>query len=87
MTLGVALVTASGCGVNDSPKQPDKARPRNSAVAHCAGDECKVRVRCKGRVYVRFGAPPVRIRTFKTALTTSILADFAGSRDDSVIRC
>ena len=80
-----AVVVAVGCGGGDSSKQP--AHPRNSAVARCAGAECRVRVRCNGRLSVLFGAAPVRIRTSKTLLRTTIIADFAGSRDDFVVRC
>jgi len=42
---------------------------------------------CKGRVQLRYGAAPVRIRTAKSALVTTIVVDFAGSRHDAVIRC
>ena len=77
---------ASGCGVNDEPKAPSK-RPASSAVAKCAGYECRVRVTCKGRVQMRYGPAPVRVRTRKSALVTTFFADFAGSRNDATIRC
>jgi hypothetical protein len=85
--LAVALVTTSGCGVNDSPKKPTKSRARTSAVAHCAGAECRVRVKCKGRIYVRVGPAPVQVRTTTSALRTSVIADFAGSRNDAIVQC
>ena len=84
--MAIACATVAGCGVNDEPKTPSKKAP-NSAKARCAGAECRVRVVCKGKVHVRVGPAPVRIRTSKTALRTNVLADFAGSRHDAVVRC
>lgn len=81
------FATTSGCGIDDAPKSPAKKHARSSAVARCAGQECKVRVTCKGRVHMRFGAAPVTIHTSKTAVLTTIFLDFAGSRDDAVVRC
>jgi len=88
-TIVVALVfaMASGCGDSGSPKTPARTPPPSSAVANCSGQECKVRVTCKGRVHHRLGAAPVRIRTSKTAVVTSIFIDFAGSGQDAVVRC
>jgi hypothetical protein len=87
IVVALALVTMSGCGSGDSPRPSTTARHRSSAVAHCAGTQCTVRVICKGRRSVRLGAAPVRIRTWKSAFRTSIIVDFAGSREDVVIRC
>ena len=84
VVVAVASVGASACGGGDSPKKPP---PRNSAIAKCAGHECRVRVMCNGRRSVLFGAAPVRIRTSKSLLRTTIIADFAGSRDDFAVRC
>jgi hypothetical protein len=84
IVVGLASGAASACGGDDSPKKP---APRNSAIAKCAGHECRVRVRCNGRLSVLLGAAPVRIRTSKSLLRTTIVADFAGSRDDYVVRC
>ena len=56
-------------------------------MAKCAGAECEVRVTCKGKVKRRVGPAPVNVRTSKTALRTTIYADFAGSRHDATIRC
>jgi hypothetical protein len=83
-------VAALVCGALSGCGEPDKApakRTRDSAIAKCTGNVCRVRVTCKGRVSVRPGAAPVRIRTSKSALVTTIILDFAGSRDDTVIRC
>ncbi|HEV7807003.1 MAG TPA: hypothetical protein VGO80_14365 [Solirubrobacteraceae bacterium] len=82
--VALALASASGCGGGKSSKS---AHPRNSAIARCAGHECRVRVSCNGRISVLFGAAPVRVRTSKSALRTTVVADFAGSRDDAVVRC
>jgi hypothetical protein len=86
-TILIALVlgTLSACGGGDSDK-PSKQGPRNSAKARCAGAECRVRIVCKGRVYVRVGPAPVAIRTRDTVLRTTIIADFAGPKD-AVVRC
>lgn len=86
-TIVVALACAAltGCGGGDSDEPPSK-RVRDSAKANCKGNECTVRFTCKGRVTIRRGAAPVRIRSSKSALVTTIIADFAGSRD-AVIRC
>jgi hypothetical protein len=89
-TIVVALACAllSGCGSGDSDDPPSKdARARNAAKANCKGNECKVRFTCKGRVTIRRGAAPVRIHSSRSALVTTIIADFAGSRDDVVVRC
>jgi hypothetical protein len=86
IVVAIAFATTAGCGVNDEPKSPS-AKPPNSAKARCAGAECRVRVVCKGKVHVRVGPAPVNIRTFKTALRTNVLADFAGSRHDATVRC
>ena len=85
--IGAAIVVAllPGC-VDDEPRKPAK-KPRSSAVAKCAGYECRVRVICKGKRYVRIGPAPVKVRTKSTAFRTTIVSDFAGSRNDSVIRC
>jgi hypothetical protein len=82
----LASLSLSGCIVNDEPKKPDKAK-RNKAVAKCAGAECRVRVTCNGRVSVLLGPAPVQIRTSKRVLRTTIVADFAGSSHDQVVRC
>jgi len=87
MFAAFALVTTAGCGVNDSPKTQTNGRAPSSAVARCAGQECKVRITCKGRVQMRFGAAPVDVRTSRSALVTTIFIDFAGSRDDATVRC
>jgi len=83
--LALALGTLSACGGGDSDKSSKKP-PRNSAKARCAGAECRVRIVCKGRVYVRVGPAPVAIRTSNSALRTTIIADFAGPKD-AVVRC
>ena len=83
----LCVIAISACGLGESDKPPASGGPRDSAVADCAGNECRVRVVCKGRVYIRRGTAPVRIRTSKSPLTTTIVADFAGSREDAVIRC
>ena len=85
VAVALALVTASGCGDGEA-KKPAK-KPRSSAVAKCAGYECRVRVICKGRLYVRIGPAPVKVHTSTTPFRTTIVSDFAGSRNDSVIRC
>jgi hypothetical protein len=82
IVLVFGLTSISACGGD----KPTKAPSRNSAVAHSVGHECRVRVKCNGRVYIRRGAPPVRIRTSKAILRTTIIIDFAGP-DDAVIRC
>ena len=82
----LASLSLSGCFVNDEPKKPDKAK-RNKAVANCSGAECRVRVTCNGRVSVLLGPAPVQIRTSKKILQTTIVADFAGSSRDQVVRC
>jgi len=87
MAVALAFVVLSGCVRDEPPKRSTTSPPRNKAVARCAGQECRVRVTCKGRVSVRLGAAPVRVRTSNTALRTAIFLDFAGSRDDVVIRC
>jgi hypothetical protein len=87
VVAALGLTTMSACGGGESPKPSTTGTPRDAAVANCAGNECRVRVRCKGHVYVRRGSAPVRIRTSKTALSTTIIADFAGSREDAMIRC
>ena len=87
LAAAVVLMAASACGGGESDKPPASKAPRDRAIADCAGNECRVRVRCKGRNYVRRGTAPVDIRTSKTALTTTIVADFAGSRHDAMIRC
>jgi hypothetical protein len=87
IVAAIALATASGCGVDDAPKSPSKSAARSSAKARCAGAECRVRIVCKGKVHVRLGPAPVRVRTSKTALVTSFYADFAGSASDVEIRC
>ena len=46
-----------------------------------------MRIVCKGKLHVRIGPAPVDIRTQKTALTTTIIADFAGSKNDAMVRC
>ena len=85
--LALMLAAGSGCG-DDSPEPTTKKPKRSKAVGDCAGAECRVKVTCKsGRVYVRTGPAPVRIRTSNSLLRTTIIADFAGSKDDSVIRC
>ena len=81
----LALVATPGCGGGD-PSKPAQ-RPRNSAVADCAGHECRVRVMCNGRRSVLLGAAPVSVRTSRSLLRTTIVADFAGSADDFVVRC
>jgi hypothetical protein len=86
IAAAIACATAAGCGVDDEPKSPTKRAP-SSAKARCAGAECRVRVVCKGKVHVRVGPAPVSIRTNKTALRTNVLADFAGSSHDAVVRC
>jgi len=85
MALALALLATAGCS-GDEPKQPSKAN-RNSAVARCAGYECKVRLTCKGRVTYRYGPAPVQIHSSKTALRTTFTLDFAGSKADQVYRC
>jgi hypothetical protein len=83
IALAVWMLSACGDGNSDtSSKKP----PRNSAKARCAGAECRVRIVCKGRVYVRVGPAPVAIRTRDSALRTTIVADFAGPKD-AVVRC
>jgi hypothetical protein len=82
----LVVLAASGCAVNDQPKSPSK-QARSSAKARCVGQECRVRVICKGTLHIRVGSRPVRIRTSKTVLRTTIFVDFAGSRDDATIRC
>ena len=63
LLAAVALATSTtGCFVNDNPKTPYKAK-QNSAKARCAGEECRVRIVCKGKVHVRIGPAPVDIRT------------------------
>ncbi|MEY2517464.1 MAG: hypothetical protein QOJ89_4822 [bacterium] len=86
IVLVLASLSLSGCIVNDEPKKPDAAK-RNKAVARCSGDECRVRVTCNGRVSVLLGPAPVQIRTSKRVLRTTIVADFAGSSHDQVVRC
>jgi hypothetical protein len=81
----VALAIVSGCGGDKA--SPPAAHPPNRAVGRCAGHECRVRVTCNGRVSVLLGAAPLRLRTSKSALRTTIVADFAGSHDDTVVRC
>jgi hypothetical protein len=44
-------------------------------------------VTCNGRVSVLLGPAPVQIRTSKRVLRTTIVADFAGSSHDQVVRC
>jgi len=83
--IALALGTLAARGGSDSDKSPKKP-PRNSAKARCAGAECRVRIVCKGRVYVRLGPAPVAVRTSKSAFRTTIVADFAGSKD-AVVRC
>jgi len=83
--IALALGALAACGGSDSDKSSKKP-PRNSAKARCAGAECRVRIVCKGRVYVRFGPAPVAIRTSDSALRTTITVDFAGSKD-AVVRC
>ncbi len=83
--IALALGTLAACGGGDSDKSSKKP-PRNSATVHCAGAECRVRIVCKGRVYVRLGPAPVAIRTSNSAFRTTIVADFAGSKD-AVVRC
>ena len=75
----------AGCS-GDEPRLPDK-RARDSAVARCAGYECRVRLRCNGRVVVRVGPAPVQVHTRKTALRTTFTLDFAGAKADNVFRC
>jgi hypothetical protein len=82
--VALAVATAAGCGGGE-PSKP--AHRRSSAVADCAGYECRVRVSCNGRISVLRGAAPVSIRTSKSALRTTVIADFAGSHDDAVVRC
>jgi hypothetical protein len=82
--VGFALVVLSGCG---DTRTPAGKAPRSSAVARCTGAECRVRIRCKGKLHIRRGPAPVSIRTSKTALVTTIIADFAGSKNDALIRC
>jgi len=82
LALAFAIVGCAG----DAPKEPGK-RPRSKAAATCVGAECRVRVTCKGKVYVRVGPAPVDVRSSTTALRTSITADFAGTRHDALIRC
>ncbi len=83
--VAFACMALTACGGGDSSK-PSKKPPRNSAKADCAGAECRVRIVCKGRVYIRLGPAPVRIRTSNSALRTTIIADFAGPKD-AVVRC
>jgi hypothetical protein len=83
--VALAVATASGCGGGGEPSKP--AHRRTSAVADCAGYECRVRVSCNGRISVLLGAAPVSVRTSKSALRTTVIADFAGSHDDAVVRC
>jgi hypothetical protein len=84
----LAFMTMSGCGFGDKAKEEPRKVTRSKAKARCAGAECRVRVTCaRGRVYVRVGPAPVRIRTSDTLLRTTIVIDFAGSRANSVIRC
>ena len=84
IVAALAATVAAGCS-GDEPKSAQHGR--SSAVATCAGAECKVRVRCKGRVDVLLGPAPVQVSTRKSALVTTIYADFAGSRHDVTIRC
>lgn len=84
--MALACLALSGCGDGDASKPATTTGPRDAARARCADNECRVRVTCKGKVYVRRGSAPVSIRTTKTALVTTIVADFAGP-DDAVIRC
>ena len=83
--VALALGTLAACGGSDSDTTSKKP-PRNSAKARCAGSECRVRIVCKGRVYVRLGLAPVRIHTSNTPFRVTIIADFAGPKD-AVIRC
>jgi hypothetical protein len=83
--VALALGTLTACGGSGSDTSSKKP-PRNSAKARCAGAECRVRIVCKGRVYIRLGPAPVRIHTSDSALRTTIIADFAGTKD-AVIRC
>jgi hypothetical protein len=87
IVAALAGSAAGGCGVDDAPKSPSKSAARSFAKARCAGAECRVRIVCKGKVHVRLGPAPVRVRTSKTALVTSFYADFAGSASDVEIRC
>ena len=80
----LATAAAAGCS-GDEPKSAKHGR--SSAVATCAGAECKVRVRCKGKVDVLLGPAPVQVSTRKSALVTTIYADFAGSGHDQKVRC
>jgi hypothetical protein len=84
IVAALAVAVTSGCS-GDEPKSAKHGR--SSAVTTCAGAECKVRVRCKGEVHVRLGPAPVRVSTRKSALVTTIYADFAGSRHDATVRC
>ncbi|MCA1683869.1 MAG: hypothetical protein LC708_01885 [Actinobacteria bacterium] len=85
----LALMAMPGCGiVNDEPKKPDKNAKRSKAKVDCAGSECRVRITCRsGRRHVLIGPGPVSVRTTTTALRTTLTVDFAGSRDDKLIRC
>lgn len=85
IALTLTLAATSGCA-GDEPKAPPE-QPPGKAVATCAGAECKVRVTCNGKVHVRVGPAPVDVRTTRSALRTSVTADFAGSRHDAVVRC
>ncbi len=85
----LALVAVTGCGiVDDEPRKPASKPTRTKAKVDCAGAECRVRIACaSGRVHVLIGPAPVRVSTQKTALVTTLTADFAGSRHDKLIRC
>lgn len=84
-TLLALALGITACG-GSSSKPSTTAKPRNSAVARCAGDQCRVRIVCKGKVSVRLGPAPVRIHTTDSALTSTIIVDFAGPHD-AVVRC
>ncbi len=87
--IAALAITTTGCAiVDDAPKKPDGSARPSTAEADCAGYECRVRVTCRGgRRYVRIGPAPVRVTSNNAILQTRITVDFAGSRDDSVIRC
>jgi hypothetical protein len=87
IAIALGSVSLAGCFVNDDPQKPDKPGARSRASARCAGYECRVRVTCKGHVSVLLGPAPVDVRTRRTLLQTTIVADFAGSKDDRVVRC
>ena len=87
IVASLGVTTVSACGIGGSSDSPTTTAPRNAAVADCAGNVCRVRLTCKGRLYIRRGTAPVRIRTAKSALKTTIIADFAGSGHDAVITC